>query len=78
VDKLIGLAVGADDYLTKPFSPRELVATRPAAAARLKGISFNWSKAGSDDCRTITSAGFHAAGRQARRHGTPAAAGEAR
>ena len=26
VDKLIGLAVGADDYMTKPFSPRELLA----------------------------------------------------
>jgi DNA-binding response OmpR family regulator len=26
VDKLIGLAVGADDYMTKPFSPRELMA----------------------------------------------------
>lgn len=26
VDKLIGLSVGADDYVTKPFSPREVVA----------------------------------------------------
>ncbi len=39
VDKLVGLGVGADDYLTKPFSPRELVARiramlrRPRAAA---------------------------------------------
>jgi len=38
VDKLIGLAVGADDYVTKPFSPRELAARvralrrRPRAA----------------------------------------------
>ena len=32
-DRLLGLAVGADDYLTKPFSPRELVA-RVAALLR--------------------------------------------
>ena len=44
VDKLVGLSVGADDYLTKPFSPRELVARvramlrRPRAAAPEPGI----------------------------------------
>jgi len=26
VDKVVGLSVGADDYLVKPFSPRELIA----------------------------------------------------
>jgi len=35
-DKIIGLSVGADDYVTKPFSPRELVARVKAALRRLK------------------------------------------
>ncbi len=36
VDKVIGLSVGADDYLTKPFSPRELVARIKAALRRIR------------------------------------------
>src|SRR5574338_1367992 len=36
VDKIVGLSVGADDYLTRPFSPRELVARIKAALRRLK------------------------------------------
>jgi two-component system alkaline phosphatase synthesis response regulator PhoP len=35
-DKIVGLSVGADDYLTKPFSPRELVARVKAALRRLR------------------------------------------
>jgi len=38
-DKVIGLSVGADDYLTKPFSPRELVARIKAALRRLRAGS---------------------------------------
>lgn len=41
-DKIIGLSVGADDYLTKPFSPRELVA-RIKAALRRYGTSGSTS-----------------------------------
>ena len=35
-DRVIGLSVGADDYLTKPFSPRELVARIKAAFRRMQ------------------------------------------
>ena len=35
-DKVIGLSVGADDYLTKPFSPRELIARIKAALRRFQ------------------------------------------
>ncbi len=36
-DKLIGLELGADDYVTKPFSPRELVARVRAVLRRRAG-----------------------------------------
>ena len=35
-DKIVGLSVGADDYVTKPFSPRELVARVKAALRRMQ------------------------------------------
>lgn len=35
-DKIVGLSVGADDYLTKPFSPRELIARIKAALRRMQ------------------------------------------
>lgn len=38
-DKIVGLSVGADDYLTKPFSPRELVARIKAALRRIQSTN---------------------------------------
>jgi two-component system alkaline phosphatase synthesis response regulator PhoP len=35
-DKIVGLSMGADDYVTKPFSPRELVARVKAAIRRIQ------------------------------------------
>lgn len=61
IDRIVGLSVGADDYLAKPFSPRELVARtkallrRPrqrsgasAASRRLSGLEIDEAR------RTVT------------------------
>lgn len=46
MDKITGLMMGADDYVTKPFSPTELVARVDAVYRR---VAMNLSPAASDD-----------------------------
>lgn len=38
IDRILGLEMGGDDYLTKPFSPRELVARVKAVLRRVSGV----------------------------------------
>jgi DNA-binding response OmpR family regulator len=50
VDRVLGLEMGADDYVTKPFSPRELVARVKAILRRTEGPAR-------DDATTRTTGG---------------------
>jgi len=43
-DKIVGLSVGADDYVTKPFSPRELTARVKGALRRIQLTSTSASE----------------------------------
>ena len=44
IDKILGLELGADDYLTKPFNPRELVARVKAILRRGEGKALTGAK----------------------------------
>jgi DNA-binding response OmpR family regulator len=50
LDRVLGLEIGADDYLTKPFSIRELMARVKALFRRMEGLR---SKSDSDEQETI-------------------------
>ena len=48
MDTILGLTVGADDYVTKPFSPRELVARIRAMLRRPRAVSEDQASPGGD------------------------------
>lgn len=52
VDKIVGFAVGADDYLVKPFSPRELIARSKAILRRPRSQE-------TDEARGTSSTALH-------------------
>lgn len=54
IDKIIGLELGADDYVTKPFNPRELLAR---AKALLRRQGWDTEQASSDGYGEIVAAG---------------------
>jgi len=67
VDKIVGLELGADDYLTKPFNPRELVA-RVRAILRRTGPRMT---DGGGEARTVGNVTVDPAGRLVTVEGEP-------
>ena len=51
IDKVVGLELGADDYIAKPFSPRELV-------ARVRTVLRRVQRSGPSAAPPVSSAGF--------------------
>ncbi|MGW3938523.1 response regulator [Streptomyces sp. NBC_00024] len=68
VDKLVGLGVGADDYVTKPFSPREVTARVKAVLRRGRG-----AQAGQDAPLHFDGLTIDPAGREVTLEGKPVA-----
>ncbi len=55
-DRIVGLEMGADDYLAKPFSPRELLARIKSVLRRTRSLPRNLR---ADEARAINFAGWH-------------------
>ena len=63
IDRIVGLEMGADDYLAKPFNPRELVARLRAILRRSQQINSNPEFAGSADIIQVGDIEIHTAAR---------------
>lgn len=55
IDRVVGLEMGADDYLAKPFSPRELLARIKSILRRTRALPLNLKP---DEARAIKFAGW--------------------
>ncbi|MCH9730423.1 MAG: response regulator transcription factor [Actinomycetia bacterium] len=78
IDTVVGLSVGADDYVTKPFSPRELVARIRAMLRRPRTVSSPAGRHGgppvaSPPLRVFGPLSIDVAGRQVLLDGEPVA-----
>jgi DNA-binding response OmpR family regulator len=71
MDKVIGLSVGADDYMTKPFSARELVARVQARLRRIHHLDPVPARASEDPVVQIGGLVVDRAGRRVSVDGTP-------
>ena len=71
VDKLIGLSVGADDYLTKPFSPRELVARVKVMLRRPRTTTVTAGSAGEEQVRRFGALAIDPQAREVHLDGVP-------
>jgi DNA-binding response OmpR family regulator len=67
IDRVLGLELGADDYVTKPFSPREIVARVKAILRRAEGAKS------SPSVISVGSVDVDTGRREARVDGTPVA-----
>ena len=71
VDKILGLEIGADDYMTKPFSPRELLARIKAIFRRINDHNQSEKEKSKDEIITIGNLELDQNRHEARKNGKP-------
>lgn len=71
VDRIIGLEMGADDYLSKPFNPRELLARIHAILRRIKLLSPEEESGSGDKKYKVDDVELNYSARVALRDGVP-------
>ena len=71
VDRIVGLEIGADDYLSKPFNPRELAARIHAVLRRASAAPAITAAAPSPDCTILGDLEVDSRARLVRHSGRP-------